>query len=146
MMLRRQAIFLLASTVSGALVPRAWAQEVSPDFAPGQMWSLKSYPAKVIVGIIEPWFDTTVVHVSVMDIPGGIISQVNYLPIEKSALAASVDQLLSRDAKTLQGFEAEYREWKANSGSGIFSSRVPQTIALLIKNRNLVGPPSAVGQ
>jgi hypothetical protein len=145
-MLRRQAILLLAASAAGALVPRAWAQEVSPDFAPGQMWSLKSYPAKVIVGIIEPWFDTTVVHVSVLDIPGGIISQVSHLPIEKPALAASVDQLLSRDAKTLQGFEAEYQEWKANPGSGIFSSRVPQTIALLIKNKNLAAPPAAVGQ
>jgi hypothetical protein len=145
-MLRRRLILLLASTAAGAFAPRAWAQQVSPDFAPGQMWSIKSYPAKVIVGHVAPWYDTTVVNISVIDVPGGIIERISHMAIEKPALAASVDQLLSRDAKPLPGFEAEYQVWKANSGSGIFSSTVPQIIDLMLKNRGLNQSPAAVGQ
>jgi hypothetical protein len=138
-MLRRQAILLLASTAAGSLIPCAWAQ--TPDFAPGQMWSLKSYPAKVIVGRVEAWYDTTVVLVSVTDVPGGILKEISFLAIEKPALAASVDQLLASDAKPLQGFDAGYYNWKAQPGSGIFSATMPQTIDAILKNRNISAPP-----
>lgn len=139
-MLRRFAILLLAGAAVLPLVPRAWSEDAAPDYAPGQMWSLKSYPAKVIVGRVERWYDTTVVLVSVSDVPGGIISTIGFLPIEKPAMDASVDRLLARDAKPLQGFDSEYRQWKANPSSGIYSAKVPDTIAMILKNTFLIGP------
>lgn len=131
MILRREAILLLATGMAAAIVPRARAEEPLPDFAPGQMWSLKNYPAKVIVGIVEPWYDTVVVLVSVTDIPGDVVKQMSFLPIEKPALAASVDKLLARDAKPLPGFEALYKSWKTTPGSGIYSATVPATIDMI---------------
>ena len=145
-MLCRLAIVLLTAAAMAATIPGARAEGKAPDFAPGQMWSLKGYPAKVIVGQVEPWYDTVVVHVSVIDIPGGIIKQLSHMPIEKPALAASVDKLLATDAKPQPGFKSEYLSWKANPSSGIYSATVPTTIELLLHNRSLSRAPAAVGQ
>jgi hypothetical protein len=112
----------------------------TPDFAPGQEWSIKSEPqstAKVIIGRIEPWNGKVAVHVSVIDIPAPAsphavrITEVAHSPFEKMALAASVDRLLATDVAPLQDFEGGYQQWKENHG-GIYTISVAEMIELLV--------------
>lgn len=145
-MLRRRTVFLLAALLPFLAGPSRAAAAASLQFAPGQMWSLKDYPAKVIVGHVEPWYNTTVVLISIIDIPGGIIKEMSFMPVEEPALAKSVDKLLSRDAKPVQGFDAEYEGWKANPNAGIYSATVPKTIDLFLRSHGLGLSPSSVGR
>jgi len=145
-MLRRQAILLLAAAAAVSAMPGAQAQAPASQFAPGQMWSLKDYPAKVIIGHVDPWYNTTVVAISIVDIPGGIIKEMSFMPIEEPALVKSVDKLLSRDAKPVQGFDAEYAGWKANPNAGIYSATIPVTINLFLHSNALGRSPSSVGK
>lgn len=103
---------------------------VSPPFAVGQEWSIRSdHPTttKVIIDRIEAWRNKTVVHVSIVDIPSTTskdgkapIARIDHLPFEESALAASVDKLLSTGVAPPAYFEAGYEQWKDHSG-GIYT-------------------------
>jgi hypothetical protein len=111
-----------------ALAVRAQTARTPPaDFAPGQMWSIKSASptlARVIIGRIELWDDKVAVHVSVVDVPipsgapgaDGVIS-IDHMPFDESALAASVNQLLAIGVRSAPGFENGYGQWK----SGLFT-------------------------
>jgi hypothetical protein len=110
-LLREDHLVIIRSSLSLAIVvcgvtlaARASCTGVpSPNFTPGR--SIKSpvpTTAKVVIGRIEAWKDKVAVHVSVIDIPSppetslhrGLIS-IDHVPFDKSALMASVDQLLA---------------------------------------------------
>jgi hypothetical protein len=76
-MMRRDAwSFIRTFGLIASIVPSVLAQPLggskSLGFAVGQQWSVKSTPpttAKIIIGGIEQWNDTIVVHLSVVDVP-----------------------------------------------------------------------------
>jgi hypothetical protein len=110
-----------------------------PDFAEGQEWSIKSSPpstAKIVIGRIESWKNKIAVHVSIIDIPLSFsapnpngLTKIDHMPFEKSALAASVDRLLSTGVAPPPNFETGYIQWKEHKG-GIFTISVMQAINL----------------
>ncbi len=115
-----------------------------PDFAPGQMWSIKSTPpttAKVVIVRVEPWRNRTVVHVSIIDIPvpkgasaTNSITAVGHMPFDKTALAESVDQLLGTGASPAPGFEFAFEQWRADKTAGIFTIGVSKAIELMLES------------
>src|SRR5581483_10051796 len=125
MYLRRNLLALCAAVVFAVgFCLRSSTATAVPDFAPGQIWSIKSTPpttAKVVIVRIEPWHKRTVVHVSIIDIPvpKGVsaneqITAVGDMPFDKSALAASVNQLLGTRGKPAPGFSPAYNQWRAD--------------------------------
>jgi hypothetical protein len=111
---------------------------VNPQFAVGQEWSLRSArpsSIKIVIGLIEPWNDKVAIHVSVVGIPRlqaagtSSFSTIAHLPIERSALAASVDKLLATHVLPAQSFDAGYNEWKEKRG-GIYTIPVAQVLGL----------------
>jgi hypothetical protein len=116
-----------------------------PDFAPGQEWSIKSASsptAKLVVGRVEAWGDKTVVHVSILDVqipegtPGaGAPTSIGHMPFEKSALAASVGQLVASGVSPPASFEAGYQSWHSAKG-GIFTISAPQAIEFMFAARS----------
>jgi len=114
----------------------------TPDFVPGQIWSIKAESpttAKVVVVRLEPNGNRTVVHVSVIDIPvpqgvselDGIMT-VGDMPFDKSALAASVDQLLRTDGQPAPGFQSAYDHWRADKDAGVFTTSVASAIQTML--------------
>lgn len=106
-------------------------------FAVGQEWSIKSSTqstAKVIIGRIEPWRDKTAVHVSIVDIPVSQetdalrISEIAHMPIEESALVASVDKLITTGVPPARDFDSGYKQWKEHNG-GIFTVPIAEAMA-----------------
>ena len=65
------------------------------------------------------------VHVSIVDIPvsqvaGGLhISEIAHIPFERSALAVSVDKLITTGVPPARDFDASYKQWK-EKGGGIY--------------------------
>jgi hypothetical protein len=129
-----------------ALGVAAHAQDAAapkPDFQAGQQWSIKSptpTTAKVVIGRVEPWNGKTAVHVSLIDVPipsgapgAGGITQVGHMPFEASALAASVDRLLARNAPPNMAFEEGYRHWQSAKG-GIYTITVSQAIEVMFES------------
>ncbi|CAN7753678.1 hypothetical protein LJR220_002438 [Bradyrhizobium sp. LjRoot220] len=116
---------------------------LGPDFALGQIWSIKSpapTTAQVIIGRIETWNDKVAVHVSVINIPAPSdappnreLIGINHVPFEKSALIASVDQLLGTRASPTPEFEQGYDSWRKDMRAGIFEIGVSQAIALMLE-------------
>lgn len=115
-----------------------------PEFAPGQMWSIKSAPAttaKVVIVRVEPWQNRTVVHVSIIDIPvpkgaraENSITAVGHMPFDESALAESVDRLLGTGGSPAPGFEYAYEQWRADKTAGIFTISVSKAIELMLQS------------
>jgi hypothetical protein len=113
-----------------------------PDFAPGQVWSIKSSlptNAKVVIGRVEAWRNNVAVHVSVIDVQipqdlagAGHTATVGHLPFEETALAASLDQLLATGASTTPDFERGYQQWKSDNG-GIFTIGVAEVVRLVFE-------------
>ena len=113
-----------------------------PDFARGQIWSIKSdqpTTAKVVVVRVEPSANRTVVHVSVIDIPvpDGIaerdaITTVGEMPFDKLALAASLDQVLGTDGQPAPGFQSAYDQWRADRGAGVFTTSVADAVQSML--------------
>ena len=114
--------------------PAGLAAEPAAAFAPGQMWTLKNSPAKIIVVRVEAWRDQTAVHLSVVDIPTPdelkCFDHIDHMPFDSEALAASVDRLVASDAKPENGFEQGYADWQAKHG-GIFTISVSAVIESL---------------
>jgi hypothetical protein len=131
-------IFAIAFTISVG-----FAGTLGLDFAPGQIWSIKSpvsTTAKVVIGRIETWNDKVAVHVSVIDIPappGALpnseLIRINHVPFDKSALMASVNQLLGTGASPTPEFEHGYDSWRKDRSAGIFEISVSQAIALMLE-------------
>jgi hypothetical protein len=115
------------------------------DLAPGQEWSIKSASpttAKVIIGRVEPWRDNIAVSVSIVDLPipqgdvgAGGVTQIPHIPFEKSALAASLDQLLATDVPPAPIFESGYKQWHDAKG-GIFTISVEKAIVIMFQTIN----------
>jgi hypothetical protein len=139
---RLAGIILLA-----VLAVRAEAEDAPvPEFAAGQMWTIKSTPptsAKVIIGRIEPWFDKVAVHVSIVDVPlppeavraglradGRGMTRIGHMPFDPSALAASLDRLLATGVPPGPSFQDGYEEWKSANG-GIFTIGVSEAIDIV---------------
>lgn len=122
------------------------AADVSPKFAVGQQWSIKSSlptTAKVIIDRIEPWRDKTAIHVSIIDLPASSsgsdqmrVTRIDHIPFEESALAASVDKLLATGVAPPPNFEGGYKQWKEAKG-GIFTIPVAQVIHIDDKATNV---------
>ncbi len=135
------ALIFIAAARAGATSASA-----QPDFAPGQEWSIKSASptkAKVVIGRIESWKDKVVVHVSIIDIPipqgipgAGGITSIDHVPLERSALAASVDQLLNTDTEPASGFEGGYEQWRSDVKADVFTISVAQVIELMFEAVN----------
>ena len=129
------------------------ADSPKPDFVPGQIWSIKldrPTTAKVVVVRVEPSANRTVVHVSIIDIPvpegvaeGDGITTVGEMPFDKSALAASVDQLLGTDGQPAQGFLPAYNQWLADKGAGVFTTSVARAIQSMLVQVYCSGAPRA---
>jgi hypothetical protein len=121
------------------------AQAPASTFVPGQEWSIKSASpttVKVIIGRVEPWGNTICVSVSIVDIPprqrifgAGIMTQIDHMPLEKSALAASVDQIVATAVAPLPEFESGYEQWKKGKG-GIFTISVEKAIEFVLQTIN----------
>jgi hypothetical protein len=119
------------------------ANALDPDFAPGQVWSIKSpvpTTAKVVIGLIEPWHDKIAVHVRVIDIPAPAsdlpvreLTTIDHVPFEKSALMASVDQLLATGVSPTPEFKHGYDSWRNAGNAGIFEIGVSQAIAIFLE-------------
>ena len=138
----RKALLVAAAALAFASIGHAKSGR-KPDFAPGQMWSIKSASpttAKIIIGRIEVWNSKVAVHVSIIDIPipqgapgAGDLVSLDHAPFEKSALAASVNQLLATDMSPVPGFEGGYKNWRSDRSAGIFEISVSRAIALLLE-------------
>jgi hypothetical protein len=128
----RRGLLLLVPSLS------AWtAAHAQRTFASGQIWSIKAVPptsAKVVIGRVESFNGSIVVHVSIVDVPvpsglpnaGGTMT-IGHMPFDQAALAASVDQLVGVKAATAPDFEGGYQNWQAAKG-GIFTVSVPQAL------------------
>ncbi|MBI3504966.1 MAG: hypothetical protein HY059_09010 [Proteobacteria bacterium] len=145
--MRRLAAILLAAALAAAPVQRVVAAE--PEFAPGQLWSLKAAsPIKVIVGKVEPWRDTVAVHVAVIDVPippglpdAGGVTAIDHLPFDLAALAASVDRLLSSDTDLPSHFAVGYGLWRL-AQADIYTIDVMQAVQETLEAlRRAKGPP-----
>jgi hypothetical protein len=116
----------------------------APDFAPGQVWSIKSdspTTAKVIIGRIEPWKDKVAVHCTVIEIPlpkrgpnDAPMTQIDHIPFDKPTLAASVDKLLSAGVPPVPGFERGYVHWRSDANAGVFAVSVSKAIGLMLES------------
>jgi hypothetical protein len=144
---RRKVIRLLSSAacVLVAMPPNAIAGSPTPDFAPGQEWSIKSASpttAKVIIGRVGPWRDKVCVNVSIIDIPipqgmtsAGGVTQIAHIPFDKAALAASVDRLLATGVLPVSSFDSGYKQWQDAKG-GIFTVSVEKVIQIMFQTVN----------
>lgn len=109
------------------------------EFAEGHIWSIKSAvpsTARIVIGRIEPWRGTIVVHISVIDIPpttagprGNSITKISHMPFEKAALEKSVGSLLSTGALPDPKFEMGYQHWKDSNG-GVYTIPISQVLNL----------------
>ena len=104
------AYALLAWALAFA-VPAGLAAEPAVAFVPGQMWTIKNSPAKVVVVRVEAWKGRTAVHVSVVAIPTPddlkMLDHIDHVPFDSDALAASVDALVDLHAKPANGFRTD---------------------------------------
>src|ERR1700749_4126663 len=120
--IKASPILLAATTL--LLITCARAKQTTlptPDFVPGQEWSIKSSvptTPKVIIGRLEKWRNKVCVHVSIIDIrlskgPSGVggVTQIEHIPFDKTALATSVDTLLATGVATPPNFENGYKQW-----------------------------------
>lgn len=140
-MIKRALLLAVAVCLTTLILEGNAARSATPDFAPGQEWSIKSVSpttAKVIIGQVEPWRGKVVVQVSVIDVPipssapgAGGMTIINHMPFEKSALAASVDQLVATDVSPPPNFESGYEKWRSDKKAGIYTIGVAQAIELL---------------
>jgi hypothetical protein len=139
---------LLSALAIASVAFTAHAETAStplPDFASGQEWSIKSASpttAKVIIGRVEPWRDKVSVNVSIVDIPipkgvagTGGVTQIEHIPFDKTALAASVDRLLATGVSPSPGFENGYKQWQHAKG-GIFTISVEKAIEIMFQTIN----------
>jgi len=109
-----------------------------PEFVPGQMWSMTSATAtsaKIIIDRIEPWRETRVVHISVVDVPvpsevpvARRVTDITHMPFDEAALRASVKDLLATGVPIGPSFESGYKQWRDAKG-GIFTVSVEDAIA-----------------
>jgi len=106
------------------------------------MWSIKSASpttTKVIIGRLEGWNGKSAVHVALVDVPvpagvpgaGGVIG-VGHMPFEQSALAASLNELISTGASPGPNFENGYAQWQSAKG-GIYTISVADAVATLFE-------------
>jgi hypothetical protein len=129
---------VLAAVVTGDRI--GFAQAVSADVAPGQIWSITSETpttAKVIIGRVEPWGGGTAVHVSIIDIPipegrpgAGGTTSFAHIPFDRPTLVASLQKLVGTDAPPPPQFETGYQQWR-DDGGGVFTISVSDVIALI---------------
>jgi len=141
-LLSHLAMLALVVVCAACAVP---ANATMPDFAVGQIWSIKSASpttAKVVIGRIEEWgHGETAIHVSIIDIPipqgapgAGGVTRIDHVPFDKSALTASVDQLLTTGAPPAPGFEGGYDQWHSDKRAGVFTVSVSKAIDLLFES------------
>jgi hypothetical protein len=124
----------------------AQAQSVGqPKFEPGQEWSIKSNSpttAKIVIGGVERWRDRVAIHVSIIDIPvprglpgAGAVTQIEHIPFDSEALAASVDRLIATGFSPSPGYDGGYRQWQDAHG-GIFTIGVSKAIEMMFQAMN----------
>src|SRR5690349_6023482 len=105
-MARTRLLALLVILVSAATpVWPETANTAKPEFAPGQVWSIKAASpttTKVVIGRVEPWNGRVAISISLIDVPmpagalgPGGLTTIHHMPFEQSALSASVDRLLA---------------------------------------------------
>jgi hypothetical protein len=112
-------------------------------FAPGQAWTIRALTtANVIINRIEPWQKGVVVHVSIVNVPvpQGLpgadgTTLIGHMPFEESALAASVDRLISTGASPPPSFQSGYKQWQEAKG-GIFTITVEEAIKIVFQTIN----------
>jgi hypothetical protein len=141
--LGKAVLFALAAWVVSFIAHADPAGTPRPDFAVGQMWSIKSAgptTAKVVVGRIETWNGMTAIHVSLIDIPvprdtegRGKLITIDHVPFKGSALASSVDQLVAIEVEPPSGFERGYQSWRKDKNANVFDVSVPQVITLMLE-------------
>lgn len=126
-------LFLFLMLVTSAVAAQ-------PDFAPGQEWSLKNSTMKVVIGRIDTLADgKAAVSISVFDVPSPPNYPVDHptmsmghVPMDRDALAASVDSLLATGVAPDTAFEEGYKIWKDANG-GVFTLTVQDIVAGLLK-------------
>lgn len=136
----REALSILAAVACGAVVAlcNPSVAEAAPNFAPGQIWSIKSAiptTAKVIIVNVELWKKQAIVQISVVDIPvpkglsrKNCVARVGHMPFEEHALATSVDHLLGTNGSPAPGFEYGYNQWRNDGDAAVFTEGVLQAI------------------
>ena len=143
----------ILATAIVSIAMAAFGQTVgpqSPALASGQMWSIKSpspTTIKVIIGRLEDWNGKSAVHVALVDVPvpagvpgaGGVIG-VGHMPFEQSALAASLNELISSGASPGPNFESGYAQWQSARG-GIYTIGVADAVAVLFEALARGRPP-----
>jgi len=139
---RRAALRIL--TAAGAIAASAGIANASPpDLAVGQEWSAKDTAAKVVIGRIETVGGAEVVSVSLLDVPTPKgPAAFGHAPFEKSALVASLDQLLATGVAPGDAFEAGYQQWKSAHG-GYFTVSVAFAIGIAMKTLQTAQPAGA---
>ena len=131
------SLLLAMAAVAGPACAQP-AAALSPDFAPGQEWSIRSTTpttAKIIIGRVEPWGgDRIAVSISIVDVPTpqGGVTEIAHAPFDKSALAGSVDRLLATGVPPASSFESGYKQWRDAKG-GVFTITVEKAIEIVFQ-------------
>ena len=140
-----KSVFPILTMAIVSVAMAAFGQAVGPQnqaLASGQMWSIKSVSpttTKVVIGRLEEWNGKTAIHVALVDVPvpagapgaGGVI-RVGHMPFEQSALAASLNELISTGVSPGPNFEDGYAHWQSARG-GIYSIGVSEAVATLFE-------------
>ena len=139
----RTALFVLVAMFSITFTLHAQTTSTpTPDFAPGQEWSIKSsFPttAKVVIGRVETFGNKVCVSISVIDVPipqgapgAGGATQIAHMPFDEVALAASVDSLVATGVPPSSQFESGYKQWQDAKG-GVFTISVEKAIQIVFE-------------
>jgi hypothetical protein len=141
MLLSIVAAIMLLGAEPGSVAPPA-----KPSLEAGQIWKYASRPGEdasklTILQIDQPVDGQTIVHIGISglhikskDAPGGFVTEIQHVPIEKSALEKSLTELIGKAPK-LPDFADGYREWKETDG-GAFKGSVAEAIAFGEKQMN----------
>lgn len=132
---------LLLGVSSCVLFAAAALAQQSRRLAVGQMWSIRARiptNAKLVIGQIEVVSGKGIVHVSLVDIPYSLeneirVANVDHVPFTEQAVAASVDRLLSSNAKAGPGFAQSYAEWHRMQGATAFDIGVSEAIEVFLQ-------------
>lgn len=148
-----KTIFLTVMALATAFIVCAHsAGTTRVNVAPRQMWSITSAvptTAKIVIGRVEAWNGKVAVHVSVIDIPvppgapgdNGLIN-IDHVPFDESALAASVDHFLAVDVSPTSGFERGYERTGTPASSRLASRKRSHSC---LKGSSGLGPNQTAG-
>ena len=147
-MRRTHAIVLTLLFAALTTLP-AQAAVPAPTFHPGQMWSIRHSPIRIVIGNIDPApGGKTAIGISLLNVPcppiaGCVTTTVSHLAYDAAALAASVDKLLAAHAPLGDDYALRYDHWKALKGpltTVPVSEVLPQLFKLVPNDPHGVAP------